>query len=223
MDHQLDQELEHIKQQIILMEDNVERAIFNAYKSLIERDDNLARKVFELEREINTLDVEIEEDCIKTIALRQPVAVDLRFIITAMKITSDLERIGDLAVNMAERVLELNEEPPIKPYIDLPKVFEIVRLMVRDALRSFVERNTELAYKVIKEDDKVDKLTEQIGNELTLFMIKDPSTINRAQKITFLTKYLERIADHAENIARSVIYLVEGRMIRHTLPQNSTS
>lgn len=223
MDHQLDQELENIKQQIVLMEDNVERAIFNAYKSLVDRDDNMARKVFELEREINTLDVEIDEECIKTIALRQPVAGDLRFIITAMKITSDLERIGDLAVNIAERVMELNEEPPIKPYIDLPKVFEIVRLMVRDALRSFVERNTELARKVIQEDDKVDKITGQIGNELTLFMIKDPSTISRAQKISFLTKYLERIADHAENIARSVIYLVEGKIFRHSLPQNSTS
>lgn len=217
VDHQLDQELDHIKQQIVLMEENVEHAIYNAFKSLIERDDNLARKVFELEREINTLDVEIDEECIKTIALRQPVAGDLRFIITAMKITSDLERIGDLAVNIAERVVELNEEPPIKPYIDLPKVFEIVRLMVRDALRAFLERNVDIAYKVIKEDDKVDKLTEQIGNELTLFMIKDPSTINRATKITFLTKYLERIADHAENIAKSVIYLVEGRIVRHKI------
>jgi phosphate transport system protein len=215
MDHQLDQEIEHIKQQIVLMEDNVERAIFSAFKSLMERDDELARKVIELEREINNLDDDIEEECIRTIALRQPVAGDLRFIITAMKITSDLERIGDLAVNIAERVMELNEEPPLKPYIDIPKAFEIVRLMIRDALRAFVERNVELAQKVIKEDDKVDKLTEQIGNELTLFMIKDPSTINRATKIAFLTKYLERIADHAENIARSVIYLVEGKMLRH--------
>ncbi|MCX7770286.1 MAG: phosphate signaling complex protein PhoU [Proteobacteria bacterium] len=222
MDHQLDQDIERIKNLIVLMEDNVERAIFNAFKSLMERDDALAQKVFELEREINSLDVEIDEDCIKTIALRQPVAGDLRFIITAMKITSDLERIGDLAVNMAERVIELNEEPPLKPYIDLPKVFEIVRLMVRDSLRSFFEKNTDIAYKVIKEDDKVDKLTEQIGNELTLFMIKDPTTINRATKISFLTKYLERIADHAENIARSVIYLVEGKIIRHAHQSKSS-
>ncbi|MCX7991843.1 MAG: phosphate signaling complex protein PhoU [Proteobacteria bacterium] len=222
MDHQLDQDIERIKNLIVLMEDNVERAIFNAFKSLMERDDALAQKVFELEREINSLDVEIDEDCIKTIALRQPVAGDLRFIITAMKITSDLERIGDLAVNMAERVIELNEEPPLKPYIDLPKVFEIVRLMVRDSLRAFFEKNTDIAYKVIKEDDKVDKLTEQIGNELTLFMIKDPTTINRATKISFLTKYLERIADHAENIARSVIYLVEGKIIRHAHQSKSS-
>lgn len=217
MDHQLDQEIEYIKSQIVNMGEAVERALFNAFKSLLDRDDDLARKVIELEREINTLDVEIDEECIKTIALRQPVAGDLRFVITAMKITSDLERIGDLAVNIAERVMELNEEPPLKPYIDLPKVFEIVRLMIRNSLKAFVERNIDLAYKVIKEDDNVDKLTEQIGNELTLFMIKDPSAINRAQKISFLTKYLERIADHAENIARSVIYFVEGRIARHNL------
>lgn len=215
MDHQLDQEIEYIKSQIVNMGEAVERALFNAFKSLLDRDDDLARKVIELEREINTLDVEIDEECIKTIALRQPVAGDLRFVITAMKITSDLERIGDLAVNIAERVMELNEEPPLKPYIDLPKVFEIVRLMIRNSLKAFVERNIDLAYKVIKEDDNVDKLTEQIGNELTLFMIKDPSAINRAQKISFLTKYLERIADHAENIARSVIYFVEGKIVRH--------
>lgn len=218
MDHQLDQEIEQIKQQILLMEENAERAILSAFKSLMDRDDFLANKVFEIEKEINLLDVEIEEDCIKTIALRQPVATDLRFLITALKITSHLERIGDLSVNIAERVLELNEEPPLKPYIDIPNLFEIVRLMVRDALRAFFEKNVELAYKVIKEDDKVDKLTEQITNELTLYMIKDPLTINRATRISYLTKYLERIADHAEDIARSVIYFVEGRIVRHRLP-----
>ncbi len=218
MDHQLDQEIEQIKQQILLMEENAERAILSAFKSLMDREDFLANKVFEIEKEINLLDVEIEEDCIKTIALRQPVATDLRFLITALKITSHLERIGDLSVNIAERVLELNEEPPLKPYIDIPNLFETVRLMVRDALRAFFEKNVELAYKVIKEDDKVDKLTEQITNELTLYMIKDPLTINRATRISYLTKYLERIADHAEDIARSVIYFVEGRIVRHRLP-----
>lgn len=215
MDNLLDESIEKIKHQIALMGESVERAIFNAFKSLINRDDDLAKKVFEIEKEVNDYDIEIDEDCIKFIALRQPVASDLRFIITAMKITSDLERIGDLTVNIAERVIELNEDKPIKPYIDLPKVFEIIRLMIRDSLRAFLERNVELAYKVIKEDDKVDMITEQIGNELILFMIKDPSTINRATKISFITKYLERIADHAENIARSVIFLVEGRIARH--------
>lgn len=214
MDH-FEKELDKIKQSVLLMGNFVEESIKNAIFSLLNRDDSYAQKVISLEKEINRIDCEIDEECIKLIALKQPVASDLRFIITAMKTASDLERCGDISVNMAERVLELNEEPPLKPYIDIPKMAETVKLMLRDALRAFFEKNVELSFNVIKQDDIVDKFLDQINNELILFMIKDPSTITRATKISFITKYLERIADHAVNIAESVIYLVEGKLVKH--------
>jgi phosphate transport system protein len=159
--------------------------------------------------------VKIDEECIRLIALRQPKARDLRFIITAMKITTDLERIGDLAVNIAERALELNEEPILKPYIDIPRMAEISEGMVRDSLDAFVEGCTKLPNEVIKKEDEVDKLNVQVFNELLFYMIQDPSTVSRATRITYISKYLERIADHATNIAEMVFYLCKGKIIRH--------
>lgn len=217
-----EKELDKIKNSVTFMGNLVEESIQNAIFSLLNRDDSYANKVVSLEQDINHLDCEIDEDCIKLIALKQPVASDLRLIITAMKTASDLERCGDLAVNIAERVRELNEEPPLKPYVDLPRMAETVKLMVRDALRAFFEKNVDLSLSVIKEDDVVDKLLNQINNELLLFMIKNPSTITRATKISFITKYLERIADHAVNIAESVIYLVEGKLVKHQCKQQKS-
>lgn len=210
-------ELSNLKVQILKMGSLVEEAIARSIKSLVERNSDLAHRVIENDARINSFDVAIDEECIRLIALRQPTAGDLRFITTAMKITTDLERMGDYAVDISERALELNTEPQLKPYIDIPRMAEIAEGMVHDALQAFLEKNTPLAYEVIKRDDQVDQLTVQIFNELLLYMIKDSTTISRAIKISYISKYLERIADHATNLAEMVVYMNEGKMIRHTI------
>lgn len=210
-----DTELMQLKATVLKMGALVEAAIKDSVRSLVERDSALARSVIERDHQINALDVEIDEESIRLIALRQPKAGDLRFITTAMKITTDLERMGDLAVNIAERALELNEEPLLKPYIDIPRMSQISQGMTRDALDAFVERDKRLAMDVIMRDDEVDDLKHQILDELLFFMVQDPSTATRAMKISFVAQYLERIADHATNIAEMVIYLVAGKIIRH--------
>lgn len=208
-------ELNDLKVKILKMGSLVEEAIGKAIRALVDRDSTLAHQVIENDARINTFDVEVDEECIRLVALRQPTAGDLRFITTAMKITTDLERMGDYAVDICERALELNEEPQLKPYIDLPRMAEIAQGMVREALQAFLEHNTPLAYEVVKRDDTVDELTVQIFNELLFFMIRDNSTITRAIKVSYISKYLERIADHATNIAEMVVYMDEGKMIRH--------
>ena len=210
-----DEELRALKDRVLKIGSLIEAAIRDSVKSLVERNSELARKVIEKDRQINALDVEIDEECIRLIALRQPKARDLRFITTAMKITTDLERMGDLAENIAERAIELNEEPQLKPYIDIPRMAEIAEGMVRDSLDAFV-MCSKLPYDVIKKDDEVDNLNAQVFNELLLYMIQDPNTVTRAIKINYVSKYLERIADHATNIAEMVIYMCEGKIIRHT-------
>ena len=211
-----DKELGELKERVLRMGAMVEAAIRDAVTSLVERDSELARKVIENDPKINALDVEIDEECIRLLAIRQPRAGDLRFITTAMKITTDLERMGDLAEDISERAIELNEEPLLKPYIDIPRMAEISMGMLRDALDALVKGDTKLAMDVIKRDDDVDKLHVQVFNELLFFMIQDPNTVSRATRITYVSKYLERIGDHATNIAEMVIYMVEGKIIRHT-------
>lgn len=211
----LDDELQWLKGKLLKMGSLVEEAIRNSVQALVERDDQLAKRIIENDRVINTLDVEIDEESIRLIALRQPMAGDLRFITTAMKITTDLERMGDLAVNIAERALELNKEPILKPYIDIPRMREIAQGMTRDALDAFVRKDKKVAMDVIMRDDEVDDLKHAVLSELAFFMVQDPGTVTRAMKISFVATYLERIADHATNIAEMVIYLVEGKIIRH--------
>jgi phosphate transport system protein len=211
-----DEELRVLKDRVLKIGSLIEAAIQDSVKSLVERDSNLARKVIERDHQINALDVEIDEECIRLIALRQPKARDLRFITIAMKITTDLERMGDLAENIAERAIELNEEPQLKPYIDIPRMAEIAQEMVRESLDAFVMGCSSLPYEVIKRDDEVDNLNAQVFNELLFYMIQDPNTVTRAIKINYVSKYLERIADHATNIAEMVIYMCEGKIIRHT-------
>ena len=213
-----DDELQQLKEKILKMGSMVEEAIKNSVLSLVERDNTLAVNVIDNDRVVNTLDVEIDEEAIRLIALRQPKASDLRFITMAMKITTDLERMGDLAVNIAERALELNEEPILKPYIDIPRMRTIAQRMTRDALDAFVRKDKQLAVDVIIRDDEVDDLKHVVLHDLALFMIQDPTTVTRAMKVSFVAQYLERIADHATNIAEMVIYLVEGKIIRHTIP-----
>ena len=210
-----EKELTDLKGTVLKLGSMVEKAISDSIKSLVERNSKLAADVIDKDTEVNALDVEIDEECIRLIALRQPRAGDLRLITTAMKITTDLERIGDLAVDISERALELNEEPQLKPYIDIPRMAEIAQGMVRDALDAFVKRDSALARDVLTRDDLVDNLNWQVFNELFIFMIQDPKTVSRAVKITYVSKYIERIADHATNIAEMVVYLVEGKIIRH--------
>lgn len=210
-----DEELRFLKERVLRIGSLVEVAIHDSVKSLVERDSDLARKVIERDHKINAIDVEIDEECIRLIALRQPKARDLRFITTAMKITTDLERIGDLAENIAERAIELNDEPQLKPYIDIPRMAEITEEMVRDSLDAFVRGCSKVPYEVIKKDDDVDHLNIQVFNELLFYMIQDPNTASRAIKISYVSKYLERIADHATNIAEMVIYMCEGKIVRH--------
>ncbi len=210
-----DDELRELKEKILLEGSLVERAVRNAIEALQNRDSELARRVIANDDLINTKEVEIEEFCLKLLALRQPAAKDLRFITTAVKINYDLERMGDMAVNVCERVLDLNLEPQLKPYIDLPKMAELAQMMVKRSLEAFVKEDIQLAWKVTSDDEQVDRLTEQIFSELLTYMSADRKTISRATRLLFIAKYLERMADHAVSIAELVIFLVEGRIIRH--------
>ncbi len=212
------EELEHLKEMLLKMAALVEAAIKGSVASLVGRDSELARNVIKEDHKINAYDVHIDEEGVRLLALKQPMGKDLRFITTAMKITTDLERIGDNAVNIAERALELNQEPLLKPYIDIPRMSRIAQGMVRDTIDAFVNEDVRLAKDVIMRDDSVDDLNEMVWKELMFIMIQDPTTVSRAVKITYISKYLERIADHATNIAETVIYMVEGRIIRHMLP-----
>jgi phosphate transport system protein len=211
-----DDELKALRERVLKLGCMVENAIRDSVKALVERDSELAKEVIRRDHLINAQDVGIDEECVRLIALRQPMARDLRLITTAMKITTDLERMGDMAVNIAERAIELNEEPQLKPFVHIPKMAEITQSMVRDSLDAFVTGCSRLPYEVIKRDDEVDDLTVRNFEELLSFMIQDPKIIPLAIKRTYIAKYLERIADHATNIAEMIIYMCKGKMIRHT-------
>jgi phosphate transport system protein len=211
----LDAELEHLNKQILLMGALIGSQLQDATQALIQRNSDLAIRVVENDVSIDKMDVEIDEGCLRVLALLQPAAGDLRFITTAMKISAELERMSDLAVNIVERAIELNQEPQLKPYIDIPRMANWVSQMVRECLDAFVNRDAELARKVCRDDDFVDDLTEQLFRELLSFMLEDPQTITRSTRLTFIGKYYERIADHATNVAELVVYMVEGKIIRH--------
>jgi phosphate transport system protein len=211
-----DDELNDLRERVLKLGFMVENAIRDSVKALVERDSELAQGVIKRDHLINALDVGIDEECVRLIALRQPMARDLRLITTTMKITTDLERMGDMAVNIAERAIELNEEPQLKPFVNIPKMAEIAQSMVRDVLDAFVKGCSRLPYEVIKRDDEVDDLTVRNFEELLSYMIQDPKIIPLAIKRTYIAKYLERIADHATNIAEMIIYMCRGKMIRHT-------
>ncbi|HEY7559917.1 MAG TPA: phosphate signaling complex protein PhoU [Candidatus Binatia bacterium] len=214
-DKRYEEELKKLREEILYMGGMVEDQIQKAIKSLVDRDSTLAEVIIERDHEVNRLDVDIDDICVRLLALHQPAGRDLRFITTGLKITTDLERIGDMAVNICERALELNQEPQLKPYIDIPRMARVAQRMIRESLDAFVREDTELALKVCKDDEEVDQLNSQIFREVVTFMIADPQTINRAIKISSISKYLERIADHATNIAEMVIFMVKGKSIRH--------
>jgi len=195
----------------------VERQMREAMQALVERDSVRADAVIAADDEVDELQKEIDALCSRMLALQQPMASDLRFLVATMKIATDLERMGDQAVNIAQRVLELNREPQLKPYIDLPRMAERAQRMIKESLDAFVARDTELARQVCGEDAEVDALKEQIFRELLTFMMEDARTITRAIRLILISRFLERVADHATNIAEMVIYMVEGKMVRHTL------
>ncbi|MFB3926202.1 MAG: phosphate signaling complex protein PhoU [Syntrophales bacterium] len=212
---QYERELQEIKNMLIYMGALTEKAIQSAMKSLLERDSDIARKVIFDDEQIDSIDMELEDKCIRLLALRQPAAVDLRFITTTIKINGHLERIGDMAVNIAEKAIQLNQEPQLKPYIDLPRMADITRVMIKGSLDALVNGDVELAEKVRRDEDQVDGLNEQIFRELLTFMMEDIRTIRRALLIMQISKNLERIADHAKGIAEMVIYMVTGKSVRH--------
>ena len=210
-----DKELNDLKENLLLVGGLVEKAINNAITALGERNSELAATVIADDDTIDNREVKIDELCLKILALRQPAARDLRFITTAIKVNYDLERIGDMAVNICERVQELNAEPQLKPYIVLPKMADTVQYMLKQSLNAFVQENPDLAWQVIKHDEKVDQLLDQIFHELLDYMVGDFNTVSRATRLLFISKYLERIADHAVNIAELVIFMVQGKIVRH--------
>ena len=210
-----DEELQELNKKLLQMSALVEEAISRSVRALIERKADLADKVIQTEETVNLLEIEIDELCLKLLALRQPAAVDLRFITSAMKMNNDLERIGDLAVNIAECAQEIIRQPLLKPLIDIPRMATLAQGMVKDSIDSLVTKDEELARYVCKRDDEVDNLNDQIFRELLTYMMQDPKTTARAVELLLVGRHLERIADHATNIAEDVIYFLKGKTIKH--------
>ena len=214
-DRDYEAELTKLREQLLTMGASVEEMISKSVEALVKRDTPLAHRMIDFDEQIDRLEVETDELCLKVLARRQPVASDLRFITLVMKMVTDLERIGDLGVNICERVIELNTEAPLKPYVDLPTMAEVARGMVREALDAFVNRDAERAQRVIERDRTVDAYYGQIFRELLTYMMEDPRNIHRATRVQSIAKHLERIGDHATNLAEMVVFMVKGTDIRH--------
>ncbi len=216
MHRHFEDQLEELKERMLFMSSLVEKAIHTSLEALNHRNETLATQVLvDMEPQINELHLELDDRALQLLALQQPMAVDLRFITATMKINSDLERMGDQAVNIAQRALSIVAQPALKPLIDIPRMADIAKGMVRDALDAFVRRDTELARQVVLRDDEVDSYRDLIFRELIAHMIRDPRHILQALDLILVSRNLERIADHATNIAEDVIYMVLGRDIRH--------
>jgi phosphate transport system protein len=209
------EELDELQRRLLEMAGLVESAIHQSVSALVERDDQLAKDVLWKEAQINQKDIEIDEFATRLLALYQPMARDMRFLTAAIKINGDLERMGDLAVNITERALSLMKEPPVKPLIDIPRMADLAEAMVRKSLDALVKRDEHLARSVLLSDDEVDHLRDAVYKELVTFMQKESTTIPRAVDLMFIAHNLERIADHATNIAEDVLFLMKGIDVRH--------
>ena len=209
------EDLEQLKTKLLEMSSLVEAAIQRSISAVIHKDRSAAEEVFRNEARINEIEIEIDEFAINLLALQQPMAADLRLIVAALKINTDLERMGDLSVNIAQRARSLMEEPVIKPMIDIPHIAGLVQSMVRKALDAFVNRDPDLARSVLASDDAVDSLRTACYHELVSFMEKDPQNIKQALDLLAVTRNLERIADHSTNVAEDVLFLVKGVDVRH--------
>jgi len=219
IERHFDEELSNLKRKLLKMAEVVENMIEWSIEGLKQRKEELLNNVLEEENQVNTFQMEIDDLALKLIALRQPAASDLRLIISAIKINAELERMGDQAVNIVERSLDLIKEPPLKPLIDLPRMAEITQEMVKNSIRSFVEVDSSLARNICRQDDQVDAFNVQIFRELLTYMMQDPSNITRALELMLVGRHLERIADHATNICEDVVYLVEGKDVRHHIEE----
>ena len=208
-------ELEQLKTRLLEMGGLAEEQVRLAVKALVDRDRDLVERVLHGDEPLNALHIEIDGRCFTLLALYQPMAVDLRAIVSAVKINTDLERVGDLAVNIAEAVRRYAVHPPVKKLIDIPRMATIAQAMLRDALDAFVRRDTDLAQHVLNEDDTLDSLKTQIFRELLTYMLQDPGTIEAALDLILISRHLERIGDHATNIAEDVIFMVSARDVRH--------
>jgi phosphate transport system protein len=215
MDRQFDSELQKLKELILTMGGNVEQAIEQATQALILREQDRLKKVFELEDLINKAHIQVDESCINLLARQSPMAADLRLIIAIMKINTDLERMGDQAVNISRNAEHYLAEPALKPLIDLPRMANEVKQMIRNALDAFVNKDEALAESVLDRDDVVDSLKDQIFRELITYMMSDPRTIQRAMTLILIARNMERLGDHATNIAEDVIFAISGRDVRH--------
>ncbi len=208
-------ELEMLKTNLIKMASFAEEAIADSIRAVLQRDKHLAQQVIAKEQRINALEIEIDDAVIDILALQQPVATDLRFILAASKINNDLERIGDHAVNIAESAIKCADHPPVKPLIDIPKMADITKMMLRDAIDGFIQINPELARKVLNSDDAIDDLNRKVVDDLIVIMQKSPDTITEALELIRISRNLERVADLATNIAEEVIFMAEARVVKH--------
>jgi phosphate transport system protein len=213
-------QLDALYEKLLRLGGIVEEVIAMSVRALVDRDSAIAREVIRKDSEVDQLELDVDEACIELLALQQPMARDLRFVTTAMKITTDLERIADHAVNIAERAIELNEHPPLKPLIDIPIMAKTAQEMVHGALDAFVNRDPDAARAVRAMDDQLDSRMEQVFRELMSYMVEDPTTITRAMRLSFVAKYFERIGDQATNICEQVVFMTEARVIKHAANGN---
>jgi phosphate transport system protein len=215
MTRHFDEQIQSLLEKLVLMGRLAESMIQAALRTLIDRDESHCEEVHRKEKEVNELQIEVDDRAVKLTALQQPVGTDVRFLFMASRIASELERIGDQAVNICENAHHVLQAPAMKPIIDLPMMGEIAERMVRNSLESLVRRDCDLANGVLEEENKVDSLRDQIFRVLLTYMMADPGTIQRALALILISRNLERVGDHSTNIAEEVIYLVEGREVRH--------
>ena len=209
------EELEQLKAKLLEMSSLVESAIYRSITAVVQKDEALAKDVLSNEARINQIEIEVDEFAVSLLALQQPMAADLRFLVVSLKINNDLERMGDLAVNIAHRAISLLNEPVVKPMIDIPHIAGLVQSMVRKSLDAFVRKDADLARSVLASDDAVDDLRSASFHELVSFMEQDPRNIRQAVDLLSVVRNLERIADHATNIAEDVMFLAKGIDVRH--------
>lgn len=210
-----EQQLQDLLQKLVLMGSVVENMIQSAMKCLVERNESAAAEILQKEHEVNTLQLEVDDTAVKLTALQQPMAADVRFLFMASRIASELERIGDQAINILENARHVLAHPPLRPMVDIPIMAEFAQKMVRDSITALVDRDVSVAERVLEEEKKVDAFKDQVFRALLTYMMADPGTIPRALPLILISRNLERIGDHATNIAEEVIYLVQGRDIRH--------
>ncbi|MGM0574519.1 MAG: phosphate signaling complex protein PhoU [Myxococcota bacterium] len=214
-DRAYERELRQLREHLLLMAGRVEEMIANAVRALVERDTDLAKETIASDSLVNRQEIDTDELCLGLLAKRQPMASDLRFITIALKMVTDLERIGDLAVNICERAIDLNAQPQLKPYDDIPRMAEATRSMVTDAINAFVDSDPDKARAIIARDDDVDGLYRRIFRDILAVMLEDTGVVERGIHLQSVAKFLERIGDHATNLAEQVIFMTQGRDVRH--------